>query len=105
MTRNDLDSEVVNLHVDILKPPRGKKTFSTWRRNETSEESNDTSEESNETSEVFFLLHVENKKEPRGDLRFLTGLSVEAVTSCDALLTYAMIWAIGGEVCYPLTNL
>ncbi len=76
VTRNDLDSEVVNLHVDILKPPRGKKTFSTWRRNETSEESNETSEESNETSEesnetseesnetseVFFLLHVENKK-------------------------------------------
>ena len=62
VTRDCLDSEVVNLHVDILKPPRGKKTFSTWRRNETSEESNDTSEESNETSEVFFLLHVENKK-------------------------------------------
>ena len=61
-TRDDLDSEVVYLHVDILKPPRGKFLIPTWRRNETSEESNDTSEESNETSEVFFLLHVENKK-------------------------------------------
>ena len=42
-------------YVEILKPPRRQKTFSTWRRNETSEESNDMSEES-------FLAYVENKK-------------------------------------------
>jgi len=34
-----------NPHVGILKYPRGKRKFSTWRRNKTSEESNETSEE------------------------------------------------------------
>ena len=36
------------------KSPRGDKTFSTWRRFKTSEESNETSEES-------FCAYVENK--------------------------------------------
>ena len=44
-----------NSHVDIFKSPRGKRKFSTWARNKTSEESNETSEESKR-------LHVENKK-------------------------------------------
>ena len=73
----------INLHVGISQSPRGKRKFSTWRRNETSEESNETSEESNETSEEsnetseesnetseelnetseeMFLAYVENKK-------------------------------------------
>ena len=42
-------------HVENLKSPRGKRKFSTWARNKTSEESNETSEES-------FRRHVENKK-------------------------------------------
>ena len=45
----------VRFHVGISKYPRGDKKFSTWRRNETSEESNDMSEE-------FFRAYVENKK-------------------------------------------
>ena len=53
------------LHVGISKYPRGKGKFSTWGRNETSEESNDMSEE-------FFLAYVENKKYPRGDLKIST---------------------------------
>jgi hypothetical protein len=48
--------------VEIFKPPRGKETFSMWRRNKTSEESNETSEESTDKSEEIFLSHVENKK-------------------------------------------
>ena len=52
----------INLHVGISQFPRGKRKFSTWRRNETSEESNETSEELNETSEEMFLAYVENKK-------------------------------------------
>ncbi len=55
VTRNDFDSEKVDLHVDISKSPRGDLEISTWGRNETSEESNDMSEES-------FRAHVENKK-------------------------------------------
>ncbi|WP_297160975.1 hypothetical protein, partial [uncultured Porphyromonas sp.] len=42
-------------HVEISKPLRGEETFSTWRRNKTSEESNETSEE-------MFRPHVKNKK-------------------------------------------
>ena len=37
-----------NFHVDIWESPRDEKLFSTWRSNETSEES--------------FRPHVENKK-------------------------------------------
>ena len=54
-----------DLHVEIFKPPRGKRKFSTWRRNKTSEESNETSEE-------MICAYVENKKYPRGDLRLST---------------------------------
>uniref|UniRef100_UPI00248E7152 hypothetical protein n=2 Tax=Porphyromonas asaccharolytica TaxID=28123 RepID=UPI00248E7152 len=57
------------LHVGISKYPRGKGKFSTWGRNETSEESNDMSEE-------FFLAYVENKKYPRGDLKISTWIFV-----------------------------
>ena len=49
-------------YEEIFKPPRGKETFSTWKRNKTSEESNETSEESTDKSEEIFLSHVENKK-------------------------------------------
>ena len=42
-------------YVEILDSPRGKGKFSTWARNETSEESNETSEES-------FRAYVENQK-------------------------------------------
>ena len=48
---------------------------------------------------------MENKKYPRGDLIFSTWISVEAVTSCDALLTYVMIWTISGEGLLPLDKL
>ena len=34
-----------NIHVENYESPRGKEKFSTWARNETSEESNDKSEE------------------------------------------------------------
>ncbi len=44
-----------NIHVENCNSPRGKEKFSTWTRNETSEESNDKSEE-------FFRAYVENKK-------------------------------------------
>ena len=44
-----------DFHVEISKCPRGKRKFSTWARNKTSEESNETSEES-------FCAYVENKK-------------------------------------------
>ncbi len=44
-----------NIHVENCNSPRGKEKFSTWARNETSEESNDKSEE-------FFRAYVENKK-------------------------------------------
>ena len=54
-----------DLHVDILKSPRGYFFFPTWGRKNSSEESNETSEEMNDA-------HVENKKYPRGDLRFST---------------------------------
>ena len=47
------------------KSLRRNKTFSTWARNETSEESNDMSEE-------MILAYVENKKLTRGELTFLT---------------------------------
>ncbi len=52
-----------DFHVDILKYPGGEFLFSTWGRKNSSEESNETSEEMNDA-------HVENKKYPRGDLRF-----------------------------------
>ncbi|WP_418313095.1 hypothetical protein, partial [Porphyromonas sp.] len=42
-------------YVGNLKSPRGKRKFSTWTRNKTSEESNETSEESKRP-------HVENEK-------------------------------------------
>ncbi|WP_296930707.1 hypothetical protein, partial [Porphyromonas sp.] len=42
-------------HVAIFESPRREKTFSTWARNKTSEESNETSEKS-------FRPYVENKK-------------------------------------------
>uniref|UniRef100_UPI0026375B05 hypothetical protein n=1 Tax=uncultured Porphyromonas sp. TaxID=159274 RepID=UPI0026375B05 len=61
-------SENDSLHVEIFKSLRGKGKFSTWARNETSEESN-------ETSEGSFCAYVENKKQPRGELRFPTWLS------------------------------
>lgn len=38
-------------------------------------------------------------------MRLPTWISVAAVTSCDALLTYAMIWAMGGEGLLPLDKL
>ena len=43
-----------------FKYPRGKRKFSTWASNNTSEESNETSEEWNETSEEFAVPSVEN---------------------------------------------
>ncbi|WP_297115833.1 hypothetical protein [uncultured Porphyromonas sp.] len=51
--------------MDISKYPGGEFLFSTWGRKNSSEESNETSEEMNHA-------HVENKKYPRGDLRFPT---------------------------------
>ena len=54
-----------NRHVDISKSSREEFLFSTWGRKNSSEESNETSEEMNHA-------HVENKKYPRGDLRFPT---------------------------------
>ncbi|WP_308556205.1 hypothetical protein, partial [uncultured Porphyromonas sp.] len=54
-----------DFHVDISKYPGGEFLFSTWGRKNSSEESNETSEEMNHA-------HVENKKYPRGDLRFST---------------------------------
>ena len=51
------------------KSPRGDKTFSTWRRFKTSEESNDTSEES-------FCAYVKNKKYPRGKTSIPTWISI-----------------------------
>ncbi len=62
-TRFALDG--VNLHVAILKPPRGKRKTSTWARNKTSEESNETSEE-------MILVYVEIFLFLRGDFRFST---------------------------------
>ena len=56
------------LHVDIRDCPRGDKTFPTWTRNETSEESNETSEE-------MVGAYVENKKYPREDVLFFTWIS------------------------------
>ena len=50
-----LISKFPNLHVGISKSSRGEETFSTWRRNKTSEESNETSEE-------MFRPYVENQK-------------------------------------------
>ena len=55
MTRYAFDSEEIAPYVDILKSSRGEETFSTWRRDKTSEERNETSEE-------MFLVHVGNKK-------------------------------------------
>ena len=54
--------------MDIRDCPRGDKTFPTWTRNETSEESNETSEE-------MVGAYVENKKYPRGDVSFFTWIS------------------------------
>ena len=51
-----------NSSVENRKSPRGEKTFSTWRRFDSSEE--------------IFLAYVKNKKYPRGELRFSTWISV-----------------------------
>ena len=51
--------------MEISKCPRGEFLFSR-------EEIKNSSEESNETSEEMNDAHVENKKYPRGDLRFST---------------------------------
>ena len=50
-----LISKSPNPYVGISKSSRGEETFSTWRRNKTSEESNETSEE-------MFRPYVENQK-------------------------------------------
>ena len=47
-----------DFHVDISKYLGGEFLFSTWGRKNSSEE--------------LFDAHVENKKYPRGDLRFPT---------------------------------
>ena len=60
---NDTVLEKSDFHLDIY--PGGEFLFSTWGRKNSSEESNETSEEMNDA-------HVENKKYPRGDLRFST---------------------------------
>ncbi len=54
-TTDDLAVEKDDLHVEVFESSRGKRIFSTWARNETSEESNDKSEE-------MFCAHVENIK-------------------------------------------
>ena len=66
--RSDGKGAKSNSYVDNLKSPREKRKFSTWTRNETSEESNETSEESKRP-------HVENEKYPRSGLTFPTWLS------------------------------
>ena len=58
-----------NSSVENWESPRGEKTFSTWRRFDSSEVSIDSSEE-------IFLAYVKNKKYPRGELRFSTWISV-----------------------------
>ncbi len=51
--------------MENLKSPRGGFSFSTWRRNDSSEVSFDSSEE-------FFLSHVANFHLPRGEFSFAT---------------------------------
>ena len=63
--RSDGKGAKSNSYVDNLKSPRGKRKFSTWARNKTSEESNETSEE-------MIRAYVENFLFPRGGLRFST---------------------------------
>ena len=58
--RSDGKGAKSNSYVDNLKSPREKRKFSTWARNETSEESNETSEESKRphVENVLFLKKV-----------------------------------------------
>ena len=54
-----------DLYVVNLQSPRREEKFSTYGRNETSEESNETAEE-------IFSAYVEIEKKSRGNLRFPT---------------------------------